>query len=71
VLREEELRAVSPGVIFNESLFRNLKSWIEKHYRDRLHTADLCDPHFNVEVETALDELSQILKLGSIYSFQI
>jgi succinylarginine dihydrolase len=70
-LNENELCAVHPGVLLNAPLIQQLEVWVEKNYRDHLQTSDLCDPKFNIEVETALDELTQILKLGAIYSFQI
>ncbi|WP_439899200.1 N-succinylarginine dihydrolase [Photobacterium leiognathi] len=47
-----------------------MNQWVDKHYRDRLVEADLADPHLLVESRTALDELTQIPNLGSIYNFQ-
>ncbi|MDE1184574.1 N-succinylarginine dihydrolase [Paraburkholderia sp.] len=70
VLNEAERAAVSPDVWINETLFGKLDAWIEKHYRDRLAPSDLTDPELLVESRTALDELTQILKLGSLYDFQ-
>jgi succinylarginine dihydrolase len=43
---------------------------VEKHYRDQLPEADLIDPALLTECRTALDELTQILALGSVYPFQ-
>jgi succinylarginine dihydrolase len=71
VLTEREERAVAPGVIFSPALDRKLVAWIERHYRDRLMPSDLGDPAFLVEIRTALDELTRILELGSIYPFQL
>jgi len=68
-LNEEQLRAVNPGVLLNETLFKSLEAWIEKNYREQLQTQDLCDPGFNREVQAALEELTQILGMDSIYSF--
>ncbi|MBU3057989.1 N-succinylarginine dihydrolase [Pseudomonas indica] len=70
-LKENELNAVNPGVILTPALYGTLTTWVEKHYRDRLSEADLADPQLLVECRTALDELTQILKLGSVYPFQI
>ncbi|PAU52881.1 N-succinylarginine dihydrolase [Pseudomonas sp. PIC25] len=70
-LKENELNAVNPGVILTPALYGALTAWVEKHYRDRLSEADLADPQLLVECRTALDELTQILKLGSVYPFQI
>ena len=61
---------MAPGVWINDDLFGRLDAWIEKHYRDRLAPADLTDPQLLAESRTALDELTQILGLGSLYDFQ-
>jgi succinylarginine dihydrolase len=71
VLTEREERKVAPGVLFSPALDRKLCAWIERHYRDRLRPSDLADPALIVETQTALDELSRILELGSIYPFQL
>jgi succinylarginine dihydrolase len=70
VLNEAERQAVNPGVWIDDALFARLDAWIEKHYRDRLAPSDLADPSLLVESRTALDELTQILGLGSLYDFQ-
>ena len=70
-LREQELAAVNPGVVLTPTLFDTLNAWVDKHYRDRLAERDLADPQLLIECRTALDELTQILKLGSVYPFQL
>ncbi|MDD2060825.1 N-succinylarginine dihydrolase [Pseudomonas sp. GD03860] len=70
-LNETELAAVNPGVIMTAPLYDTLTQWVDKHYRDRLSETDLADPQLLVECRTALDELTQILKLGSVYPFQL
>lgn len=70
VLTEQERAAVNPAVLMNDQLFATLNSWVDTHYRDRLTAADLADPQLLQESRTALDELTQILQLGSVYSFQ-
>jgi succinylarginine dihydrolase len=70
VLDDAERAAVTQGVWINDTLFGRLDAWIEKHYRDRLTLADLTDPQLLAESRTALDELTQILGLGSLYDFQ-
>jgi succinylarginine dihydrolase len=70
VLNEAERQAVNPGVWIDDALFARLDAWIGKHYRDRLAPIDLADPSLLVESRTALDELTQILGLGSLYDFQ-
>lgn len=69
-LTEEEQKQVNPNFLLTPSLYKTLAGWIERHYRDRLVQKDLADPQFLTEVQTALDELTQILGLGSFYSFQ-
>ncbi len=70
-LKENELAAVNPGVIMTQNLYETLTTWVGKHYRDRLAEADLADPQLLIECRTALDELTQILKLGAVYPFQL
>ncbi|MBM3109102.1 N-succinylarginine dihydrolase [Pseudomonas sp. P66] len=70
-LKETELAAVNPGVIMTPSLYDTLTQWVDKHYRDRLVESDLADPQLLLECRAALDELTQILKLGSVYPFQL
>jgi len=70
-LNETELAAVNPGVIMTAPLYDTLTQWVDRHYRDRLVESDLADPQLLVECRTALDELTQILRLGSVYPFQL
>jgi len=71
VLSETELKRANQAVFMSDALLATLTSWAKKHYRDRLAPADLADPKLLNECRTALDELTQILKLGSIYPFQL
>jgi len=66
-----EANAVNPNVVLNDSLYAALTAWVAKHYRDRMGDADLADPALITEVRAALDELTSILKLGSVYPFQL
>lgn len=70
-LKARELAAVNPGVVMTPALYDTLLAWVDKHYRDRLSEDDLADPQLLAECRTALDELTQILKLGSVYPFQL
>ena len=69
-LTDKERNAVNPSTLMNNTLFKNLTLWIEKHYRDELRETDLADPQLLLESHTALDELTQLLDLGSVYEFQ-
>ncbi|TWI53071.1 succinylarginine dihydrolase [Pseudomonas duriflava] len=70
-LKEHELAAVNQKVILTPELYTQLVTWVDTHYRDRLSVSDLADPHLLIECRTALDVLTQILGLGSVYPFQI
>ncbi|NIY49184.1 N-succinylarginine dihydrolase [Cedecea colo] len=70
VLTEAEQQAVNPAVMMNDALFATLNSWVDRWYRDRLTQADLADPLLLREGREALDELTRILDLGSVYPFQ-
>jgi succinylarginine dihydrolase len=70
VLNEAEQSAVNPACMMTATLFARLMAWTEKHYRDTLIEADLADPQLLIESHSALDELTQILSLGSVYDFQ-
>ncbi|SMG03143.1 N-succinylarginine dihydrolase [Burkholderia singularis] len=70
VLTDAERDAVKSNVWIDDALFTSLDGWIDRHYRDRLSPSDLADPALLDESRTALDELTQILGLGSLYDFQ-
>lgn len=69
-LNEPELHAMHQGVLVDNQLLDTLDQWVLKHYRTELTSADLVDPQLINESFQALDELTQILKLGPIYPFQ-
>jgi succinylarginine dihydrolase len=70
VLTPAEQAALADGVWMNDALFGRLNAWVDRHYRDRLSEADLADPRLLDECRSALDALTQILGVGSIYRFQ-
>ncbi|MCJ8337013.1 MAG: N-succinylarginine dihydrolase [Pseudomonadales bacterium] len=70
VMNEAEQRAANQATFINEQLYTRLNTWVETHYRDRLSEADLADPQLLSESRNALDQLTQILQLGSVYPFQ-
>lgn len=70
VLNDAEQQAVNPAVMMNDTLFAALNSWVDRYYRDRLTQADLADPQLLREGREALDRLTQLLDLGSVYPFQ-
>lgn len=66
----QELEAVNEQTLINDTQFDRLNMWVDKHYRDTLLVDDLRDPQLLKESRTALDELTQLLKIGSVYPFQ-
>lgn len=70
LLSQQEVDAVSARVVLDDALYEDLKTWIEAHYRDQLTVNDLADPKFYEEGCMALDELTKIMQLGSVYDFQ-
>jgi succinylarginine dihydrolase len=69
-LTQPELASLTPGVLLNEAKLQRLESWIDQHYRDELTFEDLADPQLLREAQQALDILTQILDLGTLYPFQ-
>lgn len=65
-----EAASIQPRVLLDNALLAGLEHWVRRHYRDRLTAADLADPQLWREGMTALDELTGILRLGSVYDFQ-
>lgn len=70
VLTESQLAAVHPGVMLTDSLYASLAQCVTRRYRQSIKPEDLADPKLLVESHDALDELTRILGLGSVYDFQ-
>ncbi|HEX8698280.1 MAG TPA: N-succinylarginine dihydrolase [Myxococcaceae bacterium] len=69
-LTDAERAAVKANVFYSAALHESLAGWVRKHYRETLYAKDLQDPLLARETMTALDELTGILHLGSVYDFQ-
>ncbi|MAQ14680.1 MAG: N-succinylarginine dihydrolase [Sandaracinus sp.] len=70
-LTDAERAEVHEGCVFTPEREAALRAWVTEHYREELRPADLADPALTDEVRTALDELTQLLSLGSdFYPFQ-
>lgn len=70
-INEQELAAMHTGVLVDDALLTRLEQWIKKHYRTELNPKDLLDPLLIDESLRALDELTHIIQIGSIYPFQL
>ena len=69
-LSEQESARLGGSVLFDERCERELEAIVQRRYRDRLTLADVADPVLVQEAHTALDEITQVLGLGSVYDFQ-
>ena len=70
-LDSEEKKLVNNKNVLTENLYSDLKVWINKHYREEISPNDLRDVNLMYESFAALDELTNIMQLGSdFYSFQ-
>ena len=69
-LTSAQLAAVDPAFLLDDERYLQLTDWVTRHYRDRLEPADLADPALLEETRRALDELTQLLDLGTFYDFQ-
>jgi len=69
-LTGDESAALGARVVLDDALHDTLAAWVDRHYRDRLVGDDLADPLLVREGMSALDELTRIMRLGSVYDFQ-
>ncbi len=69
-LEDGERAKVRASVFFTTELEALLSGWVDAHYRDRLAPSDLADPKLARETMDALDALTQLLQIGSVYDFQ-
>jgi succinylarginine dihydrolase len=70
-LTDAERAAIGARVFLDDALAADLEPWIRRRYRDRLAQDDLADPALLDESRRALDELTRILRLPSVYPFQL
>lgn len=70
VLTEAERQALGGDMLLSEAHLDRLEAIVHTHYRDYLSPKDLADPQLIIESHTALDEITQLLQLGSLYDFQ-
>lgn len=70
VLSQEEKAAMNGRMFVDPEMLGKLRQWVDRNYREDLTPADLADPQLLTESRTALDELSQIIEIASLYEFQ-
>ena len=71
VLDDDDCESIKANVLMDDVRIDHLNTWVETHYRDQLAPTDLGDPLLWRESMTALDELTGLLGLGSVYDFQL
>jgi succinylarginine dihydrolase len=71
VLTATERARLPAGVFIDAASVARLEAWVHRHYREELHFDDLADPALLEESRRALDELTALLGLGSVYPFQL
>ena len=71
VMTNSEFSALHPGVIFTDKLHLQLRKWVKHYYVGNLIYEDLFVPSYIKRCRDALNELTNILELGNIYSFQL
>jgi succinylarginine dihydrolase len=69
-LAVDEQAALSGETLLDEPRVSALEGWVGRHYRESLAPDDLADPLLHREAMAALDELTRLLALGTIYDFQ-
>ena len=71
-LTQAELSHVNQKFLLTNELYAKLRSWADKYYPDELHPdpATLSSEALMHICHTALDNLTQILGVGSLYQFQ-
>jgi succinylarginine dihydrolase len=70
-LSERELNLIAPGVQLDESLADQLRAWVNMWYPEDLHAAELADPALMRSTRNALQALTDLLKIGPVYPFQM
>ena len=70
VVNDEEFSQLNDKFLLTSQKLMDLRALINKYYRDKLNPKDLFDIKLMNESYLFLDELTQLLDLGSIYRFQ-
>lgn len=67
-LNQKEQSSLPKGILINETSYEKLKKLINKHYREKLHSNDLKDPHFANECLETLDEIAKLIEMPELYT---
>ena len=70
VVNNDEFDQINNKFLLSSKKLMDLRTLVSEHYRDKLYPEDLLDIKLMQESYAYLDELTQLLDLGSIYNFQ-
>ena len=70
VINNDEFDQINKKFLLSPKKLMDLRALVSKHYRDQVSPEDLLDIKLMQESYTFLDELTQLLDIGSIYNFQ-
>ena len=70
VVNNDEFDQLNEKFLLSPKKLMDLRALVSKHYRDKLNPEDLLDIKLMQESYTFLDELTQLLDLGTLYNFQ-
>ena len=70
VVNNDEFDQINNKFLLSSKKLMDLRALVSKHFRDKLYPEDLLDIKLMQESYSYLDELTQLLDLGSIYNFQ-
>ena len=70
VVNNDEFDQINNKFLLSSKKLMDLRALVSKHYRDKLNPEDLLDIKLMQESYTFLDELTQLLDLGTLYNFQ-
>ncbi len=66
----QELASMNRAALVDAPKLALLRAWVQRRYRETLRAEEHADPALLRESRDALDELTTILELGSVYDFQ-
>jgi succinylarginine dihydrolase len=70
VMTDAEAAATDQRFILDEAKLSALEQWVQRTYPDEIKPEDMADIQLHRTCLTALDELTALLGLGSLYAFQ-
>jgi succinylarginine dihydrolase len=69
-LSDAEAAAADQRFIMNDTKITALENWVQRSYPDEIKPEDMADIQLHRQCLSAIDELTTLLGLGSLYAFQ-